>query len=107
LLTGVKACLSGRPGLDVRQVETAVLGDERQLQALSPDVLIFDLDMGNKLALDVLKPRPGLLLIGLDLDSSQVVLLSGRQHLSPQAGDLVELIRQNLTRGPEHQRETQ
>lgn len=96
LLTGLEACLAGQPGLIVRQMGTATLGDERLLCTLAPDVLIFDLDVGNQLALDVLKQRPNLLLIGLDLDRSQVVTLSSRQHRSPHTTALVELIRENL-----------
>ena len=96
LLVGVEACLAGRPGLDVRRVPAADLSHKQHLDALSPDVIIFEMGTGSKLALDSLKQQPGLLLIGLDLDSSQVIILSGRRRLVPQSDDLVKLIQDNV-----------
>lgn len=64
-----------------------------ELEAMDPDVIIFDLEATHPEGLfSLLESRPGLSLIGVDPDSHQVLIWSGRhlQELSTQ--DLVEVI---------------
>jgi len=64
-----------------------------ELEAMDMDVIIFDLEITRPERLfSLLEARPGVLLIGVDPDSNQISLWSGRhlQELSTQ--DLVEVI---------------
>ena len=68
----------------------------QELGALTPDVIIFDVEAARpEFAISLLEVRPSLLLIGLDPGSNQALLWSGRQVSELSTQDLVQVITQN------------
>jgi len=102
-MAGVEASLRGQPGLDVVRIDTTLPNVAQRLDALHPDVIIFDLTTSNSPFSDlhfpssILQEHPGLSLIGLDLNSNQVLVLSGQQHTVLAADDLAQVIQTLLS----------
>jgi hypothetical protein len=71
-----------------------------ELQALNPDVIIFDLDAPRpEAAFSLLESCPGLLLIGVSPDTNYVRTWHGQQLRElPSTKDLVEVINKQLER---------
>ena len=97
-MAGVEASLRGQPGLDVVRIDATFPNPVQRLDALRPDVIIFDLTTSNSpfsnldFPSSILQEHPGLSLIGLDLNSNQVLVLSGQQHTVLAADDLAQVI---------------
>jgi hypothetical protein len=93
------ASLEGLPGLRLLRVEPAAPGMEEQLCAIQPNIVIFDLAAEHTdFAVSLWKTMPDLLLIGVNPDSSQMLVLSGRQRQAQSVEDLLSII-QGETRG--------
>ena len=92
LLSLVAASLEQSPGLRVAQART--WADARRVLAEHiPDVLIFDLtDAGESHLLPLLFKNPRLLLVGLDVETNQAVLLSGKEAQSLTLNQIKEII---------------
>ena len=72
---------------------SAPLPDRSQLEALCPDVILFDAENGQPdPAFSLLKKRPDLLLVSIDPDGNLVRLWSGRQYEELSTTDLTALI---------------
>ena len=115
-MAGVEASLRGQPGLDVVRIDATFPNPVQRLDALHPDVIIFDLTappstlpaFGYAQArlptsnlhspFSILQKHPGLSLIGLDLNSNQVLVLSGQQHTVLAADDLAQVIQALLSK---------
>jgi hypothetical protein len=100
LMAGVEASLRGRTGLDVVRIDATLPNVAQSLCALHPDVVIFDLatPLSNfQLPSSILQEHSGISLIGLDLNSNKVLVLSGQEHTVLAANDLAQVI-QLLTR---------
>jgi hypothetical protein len=81
-------------GLDVVQIDAALPGAEDRLNALCPDVVIFDLDGPYAyLILSFVRDHPGLPLVGLGLTNTDVVVLSSQQYTALSAADLAQVIK--------------
>ncbi len=118
LMAGLEASLREQPGLDVVQVDATLPNAAQRLSALHPDVVIFDLSAPPStpsttlrpgfqpfgyaqarlppsnlhLPTSILQEHPGISLIGLDLNSNKVLVLSGQEHTVLAANDLAQII---------------
>jgi hypothetical protein len=96
-VAGVEACLCGQPGLVVTRIDPALPGDIRGLPALRPDAIIFDYGDADMATLpgvaQLLRTIPGVLIIGLDLTSQAVTVLSGQQRVVTRVEDVADAIR--------------
>lgn len=92
ILGTVGASLQARPHLEVVSLSSPFPAP-RELAALAPDVVIFDIDAARpEPALSLLEARPNLLLIGIDPESKQLLVLSGRPRDALSIDDLVRVI---------------
>ncbi len=92
ILEGVRAELASSPSLDVIMLDYPLANPLEELRALNPAVIIFDLGAiqpGFPLAI---LQRPDLLLIGIDPESHQALVWSGRQAAAVAADDLIEIL---------------
>jgi hypothetical protein len=99
LLTLVTASLESSPDLRVTRAttwpEAAKLLEERV-----PDVLIFDLTNSCEgQVLPLLFDNPQLVLIGLDTESNQAVLISGKQTEALTLKGIKEIVRNGANHG--------
>jgi len=94
-MAGLAASLQANQDLDVVRIPaiTAALAQGPGEQA--PTVIAFDLaEVTGNLAIALLRERPGLMLIGVDLDSDKLLLLSGHAEQVLSVADLVKVIHQ-------------
>jgi len=92
ILAGVRADLSACPSMELIILDQPLAQPVEQIAALQPDVLIFDLGAIQPDFPFCLLQLPGLLLIGLDPETHQALVWSGRQEAAAEAGDLLEII---------------
>lgn len=97
ILEGVRAELAGDPNLDVIMLDQPLQGPLEELRLLNPAVIIFDSSAIQSDFLLALLLRPGLLLIGIDPETHQAQVWSGRQVAAVSAGDLIGIIQENKT----------
>ncbi len=96
-LDGVAMGLGGRPSLGVVQMDTAGPDVGERLKSLEPGLIVFELDGARTAALfPLLKAHPGIPLLGLDLDSCQVIVLSSSRHLAANMQALCQLVSSQL-----------
>jgi hypothetical protein len=93
------ASLEGLPGLRLLGVDPGAPGTEEQLRAIQPNIVIFDLATEHTdFAVSLWKTLPDLLLVGVNPDSSQMLVLCARQQQAQCVEDLLSII-QGETRG--------
>lgn len=93
-MAGLAVSLEVSLDVDVVRIQTitAALAQYRDEQAT---VIVFDLsELSRDLALELLRERPGLLLIGVDPDSDRLLVISGHAEQAASAADLVRIIYQ-------------
>lgn len=92
-LAGIGACLQQEEGLEVYEIDPQDPDARQQLQDLTPAVILFDLlDPPNDLDMAFLRSKPGLLVIGVDPSSDEVLFLRGQCSRVVTAGELSKLI---------------
>lgn len=92
-LAGIGACLKHEEGLDVYEIDPRDTGARQRLEELTPGVILFDLsDPPNDLDMAFFHSKPGLLLIGVDPSSDDVLILTGKRSRVVTAGELSNLI---------------
>ncbi|HNS51554.1 MAG TPA: hypothetical protein PKO09_10280 [Anaerolineae bacterium] len=92
ILGSVGASLRGRPDLEVVPLAPP-LPEARELEALAPAAILFDLEAAQPdAALRLLKGHPRLLLIGIDPAGDEILILSGRQERAAAVADLLSVI---------------
>jgi len=97
-VTGMETSLRGERGLDVVRIDATLPSAAQCLDALRPDVVIFDLTAPNSPSSNlhspssILQEYPGLPLIGLDPNSDTVVVFSSQQHTVLTTNDLAQVI---------------
>jgi len=92
-MAGVEASLRDRPGLDVVRIDATLPDAGQRLNALCPDVVILDLAASHsELAIPFLRKHPGLPLIGLDVSSNTVIVLSSQRYTALSTNDLAQVI---------------
>ncbi len=92
ILEGVRAELANNPSLEVILLDEPLDRPLEGLCALDPAVIIFDLGaIQPELPLAMLQ-HPDLLLIGINPETHQALVWSGRQAAAMVAGDLIEIL---------------
>lgn len=92
ILEAVRSSLGQYRGLDLVPL-VPPLPTAHELAELAPDVIIFDIAAAcPEAALSLLEACPGLLLIGLDPGSDQMLLWTGERSRALTAQDLVQAI---------------
>ncbi|MCZ7574278.1 MAG: hypothetical protein M5U01_37480 [Ardenticatenaceae bacterium] len=101
-VAGVETSLRNRPRLDVERIDAALPDARQRLNALRPDVIIFDSSDARLGTLpgmtQLLRENPGVPVIGLDLTSNEVTVLSSQQWSATTIEDLVAAIRMGMGR---------
>ena len=94
VVSSIGASLEGRAGLKVVRIDPASPDAIRRLGKLRPDVAIVDLSAAqSKLSISLLRQYPGLVLIGIDPSSNELLVLSGHTAGVLTTDDLVLLIK--------------
>ena len=92
ILEGVRATLENRLGLDVLVLDQPLDVSLAELGAYCPDAIIFDVSAIRPDLLLSLFQQPGPLLIGVDPETHQALVWSGRQAAAVATADLVQVI---------------
>jgi hypothetical protein len=93
ILGSIGACLERCAQFEVT-TPAAPLQEVQELEALNPDILLFDLETPHTEAVfSALKTNPSLLLIGISPDINLVRIWSGRQLRELSMKDLLDLIK--------------
>ncbi len=91
-LAGIATGLSMDPDCEV--VSLALPIDQAELRRLHPDVVLFDLDaVPPAFVYTLSRELPGLLLIGIDLETNRAMLWTERQAEGMSGQDLAQVIR--------------
>jgi len=94
VLVGIHLSLAANPSLEVQVVDTTQVSGQ-DLLALQPDVIIFDThSILPEFHFNLIQQRPELQLIGIDPDTAQAQVWSGRQVVAAEAADLIRIIQQ-------------
>jgi len=93
VVSTVGASLRGRSGLQLIQIDALAPDALQRLEAACPDVILFDLAAARSdFAVPLLRNRPCLLLVGVDLVTKKMLLLSGEESHLFTTEDLLEVI---------------
>lgn len=92
ILEGVRASLVARPDLELIRLDASIENLSARVQDFCPVVFIFDLQAVRADFQLSLLQQPGLLLIGIDPETQQAMVWSGRQEAAVVAADLITVI---------------
>ena len=99
-IAGLNASLSTIPGLKIRRFEAHETNYVERVRTEKPDVIIVELvNASYNLTLSLLQKFPGVTLIGLDLESDQLLVLSVQEQRALAAADLVKVIQASQSPG--------
>lgn len=93
-IDSVAAALEAVSGLELLRVDCSPADCLPSLQALTPDAVVFDMvgiDLRDRQVLDLLT-LPDLLLVGFDLATQQMLLLSGESARLTTVDDLLQAL---------------
>ena len=97
-LEGIGVSLKLEGNLDVIVVEA---GEQNCLHEINPEVVLFDLaNPPKELNLALLRKQPGLLLIGVDPSSDEVLVLTGQRNRIVSACELAQLVSAQANQPP-------
>lgn len=89
----VGATLRGRAEFQILQIDPLLPDALPRLESARPDVVLFDLACTQPdFAIPVLRKHPGLLLIGIDLKSDKMLVMSGEESRLLTTDDLVHVM---------------
>lgn len=92
-IAGIAASLQAESGVEVVSLDPCSPITGQSLLELNPAAIAFDLtDPDPGLDVALLRERPGLLLIGVDPNSDELMVLSSRSARALSVADLVEVI---------------
>ncbi len=92
--------LRGRPGFQILQIDPLLPDAQQRLDAVRPDVVLFDLAGAQPdFTITVLRKNPGLLLIGVDLRTDKMLVMSGEESRLVTTDDLVHMMKTGKSRG--------
>ena len=94
ILAGVRANLEARPDFEILVLDRPLDSPLEELQRLCPAAVVFDLGASRPDFLFPLLQQPGLLLIGIDPETHQALVWSGRQAPAVASADLIGIIKQ-------------
>lgn len=93
-LAGIKAELELDPGIELIAVDAGSMDVIESIREHNPRALLFDLAEGQPdFAVALLREQPGLLLIGVDPASDELLVLSNQPAKVLNLSDLIELTR--------------
>lgn len=92
ILAGVRASLEHCPDLQVVSLDPSLDTPIDAVRACCPATFIFDMDAVEPHFQLSLLQQPGLLLVGIDPETHQAVVWSGREEAAVVAADLINLI---------------
>ncbi len=93
VLASIGARIARRTGLQPATIDAALPGALEKLSALEPDVVLLDLGTTHSDPVMALwKARPELLLIGVDLGTDRMLVLTGQPARALTAEDLIETL---------------
>jgi hypothetical protein len=93
LMEGIAVSLAGCPQLSLIGIDYSEFDVWQKIDSLNPDAILFELEIPQSpLIFWLLKERPGILLLGLDLSRSRVIVLNSRQHCSKTMHDLCQIV---------------
>ena len=97
-MAGVEAGLKSRDGLEVIHIDTSLPGAAQRLDVLHPAAIIFDLAAppSVRFGLPFIKEHLGMPLIGMDVTSSTVLVLSCQQYTALTVDDLAQVIQSQV-----------
>jgi hypothetical protein len=99
-LAGIKAQLEHADELELITMDVAPTDVAGWVLACQPQVVLFDLSMGYPdFAVALLHEQPGLLLIGVDPNSNELLVLSSHQEQAVAMADLLKVIQREETSG--------
>lgn len=102
-LAGIRTGLARETAHDLVAIEDGLPGAADLIRACRPCAVLFDLAVGQpECAVALLREEPGLLLIGVDPSSDEILILSGRPEHAPTLSDLFSVIHQ-ATMDPDRQ----
>jgi hypothetical protein len=97
LMDSVAECLAVRRVSGALRTAYSSVCD--QFEFLKPDLILFELGQPySDRVIGLLQRRPGLAMIGLDLDCSRVIVLGGYQRVIGNMEDLYEVIQAEMRR---------
>lgn len=93
VMSTICATLQEKPGFHVQQIEAFQPDIINKLDVAPPDVILFDLSADQPhFVIPLLRKHPTIMLIGVDLMSSEMLLLSGAQSRLLTADDLMQVM---------------
>ena len=93
ILEGVRASLETCPDVQILLLDPSQDKPLEAIRACCPAALIFDLDAVQPDFQLSLLQQPGLLLVGINPETHQALVWSGRQAAAAVAADLIDVIR--------------
>jgi hypothetical protein len=100
VVSTVGANLRGRVGFQIVQIDPLLPDALQRLDTARPDAVLFDLaGAQTDFAITVLRKHPGLLLIGVDLKTDKMLVMSGEESRLLTTDDLVHMIETGKSRG--------
>jgi hypothetical protein len=103
-LAGIQASLGKDPGMEV--IGHTIAHNQQDLCRLQPDAVIFELEaVPPEFPYTLSKELPGLLLVGIDLETNRVLLWSGEQAIGLTSQDLAQIIHQVNSSAREEKRQ--
>ncbi len=92
-IEGLEESLKGVPGVEVLRLRAEANDLLRQTRRVRPDSLVVEAGaLSDQVSLGLLKELPGLLLVALDRETSDLLVLSGREARAVTTTDLVRVI---------------
>jgi hypothetical protein len=92
-MSAVAASLQQKSYIRVHQIEELLPDILEKLNAAPPDVILFDLSLDQPdFAIALLRKHPMVVLIGVDLTSNRMLVLSGEQSRLLTTDDLVKVV---------------
>ncbi len=93
VVSTIGASLQASADLELIRIDPALPGAAERLLALQPSAVVFDLAAGQPdFAMSLLRQQPGLLLIGADPSSDDLLVLSSHAARALSVADLVAVI---------------
>jgi hypothetical protein len=105
LLAGIRVSLQTGTDLEILSLNENEIDLMPRLDALYPDVLVFDMTNGQpSFTLELVKHYPALTLIGVDLTQNNILMLSSQQPQVLTMDDLVNVIDRRHNADPSQSR---
>lgn len=94
VMSTIGASLKEKPEFQVEEIKELLPDLLEKLEAAPPDAILFDLAQGEPhFAISLLRNHPRIMLIGIDLASNKMLVLSGKQSRLLTAEDLVQVMK--------------